>query len=86
MKSGDPYITFAIQAGLAPPDATKETHKVIRNRCKSIVLGTNYGMSAYGVAQSAKIHLLEAKSLLQNIGKLIKNSGLGLIIIRILDY
>lgn len=64
-ESGDPYIAFAIQAGLAPLDATKETHKDIRNRCKSVVLGTNYGMSAYGVAQAAKIHVLEAKSLLQ---------------------
>jgi hypothetical protein len=64
-ESGDPYIAFAIQAGLAPPEATKETHKDIRNRCKSVVLGTNYGMSAYGVAQAAKIHVLEAKSLLQ---------------------
>ena len=42
-------------------------------------------MSAYGVAQAAKIHVLEAKSLLQNIEKLIKNSGHGLII-KILDY
>ncbi len=64
-ESGDPYIAFAIQAGLAPLEATKETHKDIRNRCKSVVLGTNYGMSAYGVAQAAKIHVLEAKSLLQ---------------------
>ena len=64
-QSGDPYIAFAIQAGLAPPGATKDTHKGIRNRCKSVVLGTNYGMSAYGVAQAAKIHELEAKSLLQ---------------------
>ena len=64
-ESGDPYIAFAIQAGLAPSDATKETYKDIRNRCKSVVLGTNYGMSAYGVAQAAKIHVLEAKSLLQ---------------------
>ena len=64
-ESGDPYIAFAIQAGLAPAGATKETHKDIRNRCKSVVLGTNYGMSAYGVAQAAKIHVLEAKSLLQ---------------------
>ena len=64
-ESGDPYIAFAIQAGLAPPEATKESHKDIRNRCKSVVLGTNYGMSAYGVAQAAKIHVLEAKSLLQ---------------------
>ena len=64
-QSGDPYIAFAIQAGLVPPGATKDTHKGIRNRCKSVVLGTNYGMSAYGVAQAAKIHELEAKSLLQ---------------------
>ena len=64
-ESGDPYIAFAIQAGIAPPGATKETHKDIRNRCKSVVLGTNYGMSAYGVAQAAKIHELEAKTLLQ---------------------
>lgn len=64
-ESGDPYIAFAIQAGLAPPGATKDTHKDIRNRCKSVVLGTNYGMSAYGVAQAAKIHELEAKALLQ---------------------
>ena len=64
-ESGDPYIAFAIQAGIAPPGATKETHKDIRNRCKSVVLGTNYGMTSYGVAQAAKIHELEAKSLLQ---------------------
>lgn len=64
-ESGDPYIAFAIQAGMAPTGATKETHKDIRNRCKSVVLGTNYGMSAYGVAQAAKIHELEAKALLQ---------------------
>ena len=64
-ESGDPYIAFAIQASLAPPGATKKTHKDIRNRCKSVVLGTNYGMSAYGVAQAAKIHELEAKALLQ---------------------
>ena len=63
--SGDPYIAFAIQAGLAPIGATKETHKDVRNRCKSVVLGTNYGMSAYGVAQAAQIHELEAKALLQ---------------------
>ena len=45
-ESGDPYIAFAIQAGIAPLGATKETHKDIRNRCKSVVLGTNYGMTS----------------------------------------
>ena len=43
-ESGDPYIEFAKQAGLAPPDATKQSHKEIRQACKSIVLGVNYGM------------------------------------------
>ena len=64
-SSGDPYMAFAIQAGLAPPDATKATHKEVRDRCKQVVLGTNYGMSAYGIAQAAGIHVLEAKNLLQ---------------------
>ena len=63
--SGDPYIAFAIQAGLAPEGATKVTHKEIRNKCKSVVLGTNYGMTAHGVAQAANIHKLEADALLQ---------------------
>ena len=63
--SGDPYIAFAIQAGLAPKGATKASHKAIRDRCKSVVLGTNYGMTALGVAEAAGIHVLEARDLLQ---------------------
>lgn len=63
--SGDPYIAFAIQAGLAPEGATKVSHKAIRDQCKSVVLGTNYGMTAHGVAQAAGIHVLEARDLLQ---------------------
>lgn len=64
-NSGDPYIAFAIQAGLAPEGATKASHKAIRDRCKSVVLGTNYGMTAHGVAEAAGIHVLEARDLLQ---------------------
>lgn len=63
--SGDPYIAFAIQAGLAPEGATKASHKTVRDRCKSVVLGTNYGMTAHGVAEAAGIHVLEARDLLQ---------------------
>ena len=63
--SGDPYISFATQAGLAPEGATKVSHKAIRDRCKQVVLGTNYGMSAFGVAEAAGIHVLEARDLLQ---------------------
>jgi DNA polymerase-1 len=63
-SSGDPYMTFAIQAGMAPPDATKETHKDIRNRCKAIVLGVQYGMSAESMALNAGIHVVDARDLL----------------------
>jgi len=63
--SGDPYIQFAIDAGLAPAGATKESHKAERDACKVIMLGVQYGMSAYGMGQKASLHILEAEELLQ---------------------
>lgn len=63
--SGDPYMAFAIQAGLAPASANKHTHKEVRDRCKQVVLGVNYGMASEGVARAAGIHVLEAQNLLQ---------------------
>jgi hypothetical protein len=41
---GDPYIWFARKAGLVPPDATKGSHPEIRNLCKTLTLGLQYGM------------------------------------------
>jgi len=64
-ESGDPYLQFAKDTGLAPQDATKASHEAIRDRCKAIVLGVQYGMSAYGVAQRAGIMVAEARELLQ---------------------
>ena len=64
-ESGDPYLQFAKDAGLAPQDATKASHEAIRDRCKAIVLGVQYGMSAYGVARRAGIMEAEARELLQ---------------------
>jgi DNA polymerase-1 len=63
--SGDPYLSFAKQAGLAPPDATKSSHKEIRDRCKAIVLGVGYGMGAESMAQRAGLHIAEARELHQ---------------------
>jgi DNA polymerase I len=63
-STGDPYLAFAKQAGLAPPEATKETHKDIRDRCKAIVLGVQYGMSAESMALNAGIHVVDARDLL----------------------
>ncbi|WP_419739244.1 DNA polymerase [Ruegeria sp.] len=64
-QSGDPYLQFAKDAGLAPSKATKETHNAVRNQCKAIVLGVSYGMSYHSMANRAGIHLAEARELLQ---------------------
>jgi DNA polymerase I len=63
--TGDPYMAFAKQAGFAPADATKESHGAIRDRCKAIVLGVQYGMAAEGLAARAGLHVVEARELLQ---------------------
>ena len=62
---GDPYLAFAKAANLAPRDATKKSHKVIRDQCKSIVLGINYGMGPEAMAAKAGITPIEAKELLR---------------------
>lgn len=49
--SGDPYLDFAIRAGMAPKGATKATHGAVRDRCKAVVLGTQYGMRERTLAQ-----------------------------------
>ena len=64
-RDGDPYLSFAKAANLAPPDATKASHKVIRDRCKSVVLGVNYGMGPDAMAAAAGITPAEAKELLR---------------------
>jgi DNA polymerase I len=63
-QSGDPYLAFARQIGLVPPTATKETHPVERSRCKAIVLGTNYGMTAKTLAFRTGMTEAEARQLL----------------------
>ena len=62
--SGDPYMAFARQAGLVPPEATKASHKAERQRAKAIVLGVGYGMSADSMAVQAGLHIDEARDLL----------------------
>jgi hypothetical protein len=41
--TGDVYLGFAKDAGLAPPDATAETHSEVRDLCKTLVFLLNYG-------------------------------------------
>jgi len=43
-RSGDPYLTFAVQAGAAPEDATKVSHREIRELYKTTALAVMFGM------------------------------------------
>jgi len=49
-RSGDPYLTFAKQAGIVPQGATKATHGPQRELCKQCVLAVQYGMEAPSLA------------------------------------
>jgi DNA polymerase I len=62
--SGDPYLSFAVAAGLAPVTATKDSHETIRDRCKTICLGVLYGMEAETMAYRMKLPAAEARELL----------------------
>jgi len=50
--SGDPYLTFAKQAGAVPSDATKQSHKRERGQFKVCALAVQYGMAARSLAQA----------------------------------
>jgi DNA polymerase-1 len=62
--AGDPHLAFAIRAGLAPPGATKKSHRDIRDMVKPISLGIPYKITKHGVAaQSGKSLLWSAGAL-----------------------
>jgi DNA polymerase I len=63
--SGDPYLAFAKQAGAAPPDATKATHKAVRDQFKQCVLAVQYGMGAEALAQRIGQPPIRARELLR---------------------
>jgi hypothetical protein len=61
--SGDPYMRFAIRAGLASPGATEAIHREIRDLCKIVCLGMNYGMTPFGIATKTKKSLEWAREI-----------------------
>jgi hypothetical protein len=67
--AGDPYLRFAIAAGLAPADATRDTHGAVRDACKSLFLGIGYGMQAAALAAKAGITLAAARELIHLHGE-----------------
>jgi len=69
VSSGDPYLTFAKMVGLAPQNATKKSHKQIRDLCKTCVLGANYGMQAPSLAMRTGLSVIEAQDLLRRLAQ-----------------
>ena len=63
-SSGDPYLSFAIQAGAVPPDATKKTHKAEREQFKACVLAVQYGMGEESLSLRINQPVIRAKELL----------------------
>jgi DNA polymerase I len=64
IASGDPYMHFAVLAGLAPEGADKKTHPQVREICKQTLLGTQYGMGARSLAYRTGTSVLHAEALL----------------------
>lgn len=64
-ESGDPYLAFAIQAGAAPPTATKQTHGTVREQYKACVLAVQYGMGAQSLALRLRQPTEKARQLLE---------------------
>ena len=64
-RSGDPYLAFGKKIGLAPPDATVESHGTIRERCKAVFIGVNYGMGADALGANAGVTRADANDLLR---------------------
>jgi len=64
--SGDPYLTFAKQAGAIPPEGTKETHGGVRELFKTTALGVLYGMEAEGLALRLDKPSIIARDLLRS--------------------
>jgi DNA polymerase I len=64
-RSGDPYLSFAMQAGAIPENATKQSHKTERERFKACALAVQYGMGAEALAQRINQPVYQAIRLLE---------------------
>lgn len=64
-RSGDPYLTFAKQAGATSQDATKESHPVERDQFKACSLAVQYGMGEASLASRIGQSVAQARELLR---------------------
>jgi len=64
-NSGDAYLGFAKLAGAVPQDATKESHKAIRNLYKRCILATQYGMSSEALSRQLNLPPIVGQNLMR---------------------
>jgi DNA polymerase I len=71
-QHGDPYMRFAILAGAAPadarrknPDGTEAEWERVRNQFKTVVLATQYGQTAEGMAMRTGMPVVLARDLMR---------------------
>lgn len=64
-RSGDPYLTFAKQAGAVPSDGTKQTHPNERKLFKACALAVQYGMGKESLAARTGKPPIQAAELLR---------------------
>ena len=69
-EASDCHLAFAIRAGAAPPDATKETHAAVRKRYKTTNLGVLFGQTAHGIAARLGISHAAAQAIIDDHRKL----------------
>jgi hypothetical protein len=65
----DPYLAFAKRVGAAPPDATKKTHRLLRERYKTGLLAIQYGareetLAARLSAEGTPVTVTEARTMI----------------------
>jgi DNA polymerase-1 len=66
-ETGDTYLGIAKHLGLAPEDATGETHGALRNLFKTVVLGISYGLGPRSLAARTGVSLFEAGEILARL-------------------
>jgi DNA polymerase family A len=64
-QTGDPHMAMAIQAGAAPANATKKTHRQVRSRFKAVNFCILYGGGPSRLARQIGIPLCDAQELHQ---------------------
>jgi hypothetical protein len=66
-ESSDVYLGMAKQLGLAPQDATPETHAPVRALFKTVTLGIQYGLAAPSLSLRTGLPLFQAYEILARL-------------------